>query len=119
MPLTDTAAPKRSLGPRLEEVIERIEAARAEGLPVTADIYPYHASSTGLTYILPAWVKEGPHSDMIARLQDPAMRARLLDEIDMITGATLTSTGVTHTIQFWLGDSGYGPYLEAFRKGVK
>ena len=37
--------------------------------------------------------------------------------VDAITGATLTSNGVTHTIQFWLGDAGYGPYLEQFRKG--
>lgn len=70
--------------PRLEEVVARIEAARAEGLAVTADIYPYHASSTGLTYILPAWVKEGPHADLIARLQDPDVRRRLVEEIDMI-----------------------------------
>ncbi len=37
--------------------------------------------------------------------------------VDGITGATLTSNGVTYTIQFWLGESGYGPYLKQFREG--
>jgi len=37
--------------------------------------------------------------------------------VDAITGATLTSNGVTNTIQFWLGESGYGPYLKRFREG--
>ncbi len=69
---------------KLDEVIARIEAARAEGLAAAADIYPYHASSTGLTYILPPWAREGPHEEFMARLQDPEVRARLLDEIDMI-----------------------------------
>ena len=52
-------------------MIATIEAARAEGLPVTADMYTYHASSTGLNYNLPAWVKEGGHDAFVARLQDP------------------------------------------------
>jgi len=70
--------------PRMDEVIFRIEAARAEGLPVTADIYTYHASSTGLNYDLPAWVKEGGHEDFVARLQDPAARRRVIEETEMI-----------------------------------
>ncbi len=37
--------------------------------------------------------------------------------VDSITGATLTSVGVAHMVQFWLGEEGYGPYLEKFRKG--
>ena len=39
--------------------------------------------------------------------------------VDGITGATLTSDGVTRLVQFWLGKSGYGPYLERFRKGER
>jgi Na+-transporting NADH:ubiquinone oxidoreductase subunit C len=39
--------------------------------------------------------------------------------VDAITGATLTSNGVTNLVRFWLGDSGYGPYLERFRQGER
>jgi N-acyl-D-amino-acid deacylase len=70
--------------PQMDELIARIETARAEGLPVTADIYTYHASSTGLNYDLPAWVKEGGHEKFVARLQDPADRARVIAETEMI-----------------------------------
>jgi N-acyl-D-amino-acid deacylase len=69
---------------KLDGVIDMIEAARTEGLPVTADIYTYNASSTGLNYDLPAWVKEGGHEKFIERLQDPAMRERVIAETEMI-----------------------------------
>nr|XP_061811981.1 D-aminoacylase-like [Nerophis lumbriciformis] len=69
---------------KLDGAIAKLEEARAEGLAVTADIYPYHASSTGLTYVLPTWAKEGSHDDMIGRLLDPQLRPRLLAEIDLI-----------------------------------
>jgi len=69
---------------RMDEVIELIEASRAEGLPVTADIYTYHASSTGLNYDFPAWVKEGGHEKFVERLQDPADRKRMIAETEMI-----------------------------------
>ena len=69
---------------RMDEVIELIEASRAEGLPVTADIYTYHASSTGLNYDFPAWVKEGGHEKFVGRLQDPADRKRMIAETEMI-----------------------------------
>lgn len=39
------------------------------------------------------------------------------NHVDALTGATLTSNGVTNLIQFWLGDAGYGPYLKNFREG--
>jgi len=69
---------------KLEQAIARIEAARAAGLAVTADVYPYPASSTGLTYVLPAWVQEGGHEALVARLRDPETRARVLPEMEMI-----------------------------------
>jgi N-acyl-D-amino-acid deacylase len=68
----------------LDEAIRRIEAARAEGLAVTADVYPYHASSTGLNYEIPSWVKEGGHEAFVARLADPAVRERVVAEMEMI-----------------------------------
>jgi N-acyl-D-amino-acid deacylase len=66
---------------KLDEVIARIEAARAAGLPVTADMYTYHASSTGLDAMMPGWVEEGGHDAWVRRLRDPQVRRRLIEEI--------------------------------------
>src|SRR5262245_51090197 len=57
-------------------VLKRIEAARAEGLDVTADQYPWTASSNGLDASLPVWVREGGAEKLVARLRDPETRAR-------------------------------------------
>ena len=57
-------------------VLQRLEAARAEGLDVTADQYPWSASSNNLDASLPAWVRAGGADQMVARLEDPATRAR-------------------------------------------
>ena len=67
--------------PKMDQAIARIEAARAEGLPVTADMYTYPACSTGLDASMPAWVQEGGHRAWIERLRDPALRDRLRREI--------------------------------------
>jgi N-acyl-D-amino-acid deacylase len=61
---------------RMPELLHRIEEARAEGLDVTADQYPWAASSNNLDASLPAWVREGGAERMVARLRDPATRAR-------------------------------------------
>lgn len=63
--------------PKLDSAIARIDAARAAGLPITADMYTYPASSTGLDATMPTWVQEGGHDAWIARLRDPAIRERL------------------------------------------
>lgn len=67
--------------PKMDEVIEIVEQARAEGLKITADIYTYNASSTGLTGVIPTWVQEGGHEAWINRMKDPKVRPRLLKEI--------------------------------------
>jgi len=77
---------------KLEEVINRVEKARSEGLAVTADMYTYHASSTGLTIELPGWAKEGGHDAMIERLKDPEMRARMIADMDLIPPEDLLLT---------------------------
>src|SRR3546814_10047742 len=61
--------------------IQRIEAARASGVRVTADVYPYIASSTGLDAAMPPWVREGGTDAWIARLRDPAVRRRVVREL--------------------------------------
>lgn len=67
--------------PKLEEVIERVESARAEGLRITADIYTYTAGATGLNAAMPPWVQEGGHEEWVERLRDPSLRTRLLAEM--------------------------------------
>ncbi len=61
---------------KMPQVLARIEAARAQGLDVTADQYPWTASSNGLDASLPVWVREGGSGKLVARLKDPATRAR-------------------------------------------
>jgi N-acyl-D-amino-acid deacylase len=67
---------------RMPAVLRRIEAARARGLDVTADTYPYTRASNGLDACLPLWVREGGLEPMLARLRDPAQRDRILREMD-------------------------------------
>jgi len=66
---------------RMPEMLRRIEAARGQGLKITADVYPYVAGSTSLSACLPPWAIEGGTDRMVARLKDPAIRARLKKEI--------------------------------------
>jgi len=61
---------------RWGQVIARIERAR-QTLPITADMYTYPASSTGLDSTLPGWAHEGGHRALIARLSRPDLRARI------------------------------------------
>ena len=67
--------------PRLDDVIEMVEAARAEGLRITADMYTYTAGATGLDAAMPPWVQEGGDQAWIARLEDPAIRRRVALEM--------------------------------------
>ena len=67
--------------PRLEEAIQRVEAARAEGLDVTADMYTYTAGATGLDAAMPPWVQEGGHDKWVERLRRPEVRERVIAEM--------------------------------------
>jgi N-acyl-D-amino-acid deacylase len=71
----------RANWPKLEAAIRKIEAARAEGLAITADIYVYTAGATGLDAAMPPWVQEGGLQAWIERLQDPSVRARVRQEM--------------------------------------
>ena len=62
---------------RMPEVLKHFEAARARGLDVTANMYPYDRASNGLDACLPVWVREGGLEPMLKRLQDPALRDRI------------------------------------------
>jgi N-acyl-D-aspartate/D-glutamate deacylase len=72
---------QRNFG-RIKEVIALVEKARARGVRVTADEYPYVASSTGLTATIPPWALDGGTDKLIARLKDPNERARIRREME-------------------------------------
>jgi len=73
-------AGRRNWG-RMPEVVARIERARALGLDVTADMYPYVASGNGLDNTVPQWAHDGGVPRMIDRFHDPDQRQRILKEI--------------------------------------
>ena len=66
---------------RMPQVLQRIERARAGGLDIAADQYPYVAGSNPLDASLPVWAREGGREAMVARLKDPATRAKIKAEI--------------------------------------
>lgn len=66
---------------KMAVALEKIEAARAEGFKVAADMYVYAASATALAASVPPWVQEGGVDEMIRRLQDDAVRSRVIAEM--------------------------------------
>lgn len=72
---------------KMDEVIARVESARAEGLRITADMYTYTAGSTGLDAAMPPWVQEGGYDAWAERLRDPAVRAQVKAEMSTPTDA--------------------------------
>jgi N-acyl-D-amino-acid deacylase len=66
---------------KIDDAISRVEAARAKGQRITADMYTYTAGATGLDAAMPTWVQSGGLEEWIKRLKDPAVRARLVKEM--------------------------------------
>ena len=66
---------------RMPRVLARLEKARAEGLDIAADQYPYSAASNRLDANLPVWAREGGREALLARLKDPAQRARIKADV--------------------------------------
>ena len=66
---------------KLDQVIAKVEAARAEGLRITADMYTYTAGGTNLAASMPPWVQDGGTEAMLERLRDPAIVARVKREM--------------------------------------
>lgn len=66
---------------KVDTVIAKIDSAQKAGLKITANMYTYRASATGLTARLPNWVQEGGAAAMRKRLRTPAVRKRVLDEM--------------------------------------
>ncbi len=74
------AAGEKNWG-KLDELLARIEAARAEGLKITADIYTYPAAGTGLDACLPPWTQDGGYPALFRRLRDPATRKKIAGQV--------------------------------------
>lgn len=66
---------------KLDQVIDLVETARSEGHAISADMYTYPASSTGLHVQLPDWVREGGLEKAIERCQDPELREKILADM--------------------------------------
>ena len=66
---------------QMQQAVALIDSARAAGIDITADQYPYIASGTGLAAMLNTWVQEGGSDSLVARLHDPAVRSRLKAEL--------------------------------------
>ncbi len=73
--------------PKMTQVIAKVEAARAAGLRITADMYTYPAGATGLGATMPPWSQEGGRMAWLARLKDPATRTRIAREMTTPTDA--------------------------------
>jgi dihydroorotase/N-acyl-D-amino-acid deacylase len=82
---------------KMPEVLRRIENARTRGIDVAASVYPYDRASNDLIACFPSWVAEGGTEQMLARLKDPAQRARAQKEME--------SPSTTWENQ-WLGSGG-------------
>lgn len=72
---------------KFEFMIDKIEEARANGMRITADMYPYTAGKTGLDAAMPPWVQEGGLRAWIERLRDPLVRDRVRREMSTPTDA--------------------------------
>jgi dihydroorotase/N-acyl-D-amino-acid deacylase len=73
-------AGKKNWG-HMADVVKRIEAARASGLDITADTYAYTAWFNDMSAFVPPWAHDGGNAKMLARLKDPATRARIVKDI--------------------------------------
>jgi N-acyl-D-amino-acid deacylase len=73
-------AGKKNWG-HMADVVKRIEAARASGLDITADTYAYTAWFNDMSAFVPPWAHDGGNEKMVARLNDPATRARIVKDI--------------------------------------
>ena len=67
---------------KIDTVLYKIDSARIAGIRLTANMYPYIASGTGLTSRLPTWILEGGAKEMRKRLKNPAVRKKVLYEME-------------------------------------
>ena len=73
----------RDMWGKMPEVLQKIESARAQGVDVGADQYPYIAAATSLAACMPPWAHEGGNEKLIERLKDKKLRARIKKELPL------------------------------------
>ena len=73
----------------MREVVAKIEAAQKSGLDVASNVYPYTATATDLTSVVPAWALEGGYLQFVARLKDPATRSRVAQAMRVGDGSSI------------------------------
>ena len=66
---------------KMDKVLAMVEAARKNGMKITADMYNYPAGATGLDAAMPPWVLDGGYAELYKRIQDPETRKKILQEI--------------------------------------
>jgi len=66
---------------KIDTVLLKIDSAQKAGLKITANMYPYNASSTGLVARIPTWVQDGGDAAMKKRIRDPEIRKKILDDL--------------------------------------
>ena len=79
--MTHHKAISRDMWGRSADSLALVDAARARGVDITIDQYPYTASQTSITAVVPQWAQAGGTGELIARLRDPETRRRIREEI--------------------------------------
>ena len=104
---------KRNWG-KMPHLLARLREARAEGLDVAANQYPWTAAENGLDACLPPWMREGGRDRELARLKDPALRKRAHDEMledsDQWENQYLGSGGPSRVLVTTVIDAGLKKY---------
>lgn len=90
----------KALWGQSERLLERIDAARAKGIQVTCDQYPFFASSTGMTALLPKWAHAGGIAPLLQRIAEPEARLKteIAQELESRGGAERVMISSTHGI---------------------
>lgn len=83
---------------RSQELLDKIEAARQEGLNITCDQYPYTATSTSMTALLPKWAHDGGVSALVERVKNPTQKLKdeTAQELENRGGPTAVLVSGTH-----------------------
>ncbi len=95
---------------RMPQIIARIEEARASGIDVSANVYPYAASSTGLSTLAPDWAMEGGYDDFRVRLKNPEDRAKIAEALR----AQVERRGERGILVTQIASSAYDQYEKKF-----
>ena len=91
---------------KIDVLLDTLNTARAEGLNLHADRYPYTASGTELDIVLPDWASAGGHEAILANLRDPSIRARIeceMDARDYDWGSVMIGGGYTDEVRAYSG----------------